>query len=303
MTKRLILNFEYKGLTVYGDTWLAKDTLKECGGRWDPLRHTWVLPHSTKAELLTALKSTPDFASFAIDDRAKVNLALCNCDRGLLVTGDTFPVKEVLKTAGGTWDPALQGWVFKETIEKSHVLSFLRGSADIAKVDDKANASDATSKSRVLAIANVHKAPLPVRDVKQLRSEPLPIRDKPSRGEAIVALKGASASNARENLSVVAERPDGRATGKKKVVETLKKQQTVKTRRDGSKVIVETELKRRVISDAKSPRAKKAKNSSVSSKPRKATKSTTKKVPMKSVVKKLKKETPGARARSSKKKR
>eukprot|EP00747_Dinoflagellata_sp_TGD_P193669 gnl/TRDRNA2_/TRDRNA2_60136_c0_seq1.p1 gnl/TRDRNA2_/TRDRNA2_60136_c0~~gnl/TRDRNA2_/TRDRNA2_60136_c0_seq1.p1 ORF type:complete len:239 (+),score=48.39 gnl/TRDRNA2_/TRDRNA2_60136_c0_seq1:37-753(+) len=57
--------------------------------------------------------------------------------RGLLVTGDTFDAKDILKINGGRWDAMLKGWIFPFD-GKQDLLEALRAAATNIKVDDGA---------------------------------------------------------------------------------------------------------------------------------------------------------------------
>eukprot|EP00930_Biecheleria_cincta_P019717 TRINITY_DN14982_c0_g1_i3.p1 TRINITY_DN14982_c0_g1~~TRINITY_DN14982_c0_g1_i3.p1 ORF type:complete len:210 (-),score=40.56 TRINITY_DN14982_c0_g1_i3:127-756(-) len=67
-------------------------------------------------------------------------LALRFHSRGLLVTGDTFPVKEELKALKGRWDAMLQGWLFPFD-GKQKLLQGLRENGISASMDDRAKVS------------------------------------------------------------------------------------------------------------------------------------------------------------------
>jgi len=64
-------------------------------------------------------------------------VALAWAEWGLVVTGDTFRAKELLKSHGGRWDAARKGWLF-ETDGKAALLKALRDSPDIGDVKDDA---------------------------------------------------------------------------------------------------------------------------------------------------------------------
>merc|ERR1719433_1010347 len=56
---------------------------------------------------------------------------------GLLVTGDTFTVKEVLKNFGGRWDPEQRGWTFQR-VDPEALRAALRSSKDGVRIKDQA---------------------------------------------------------------------------------------------------------------------------------------------------------------------
>jgi len=55
---------------------------------------------------------------------------------GLLVTGDTFAAKEILKSFGGRWDPEQWGWTLHR-VDPEAVKAALRSSKDVARIKDQ----------------------------------------------------------------------------------------------------------------------------------------------------------------------
>jgi len=131
------LSFHVKGLLVTGETYGVKELLKLQGGRWDAELRGWVFPFDEKQELLRALTMWLEGRELAVRDGAKVKLSLASDDGGreLVVAGETFPVKALLKSEGGTWTPAIKAWTFRNCT-RTELVKVLRGSPDVACVEE-----------------------------------------------------------------------------------------------------------------------------------------------------------------------
>lgn len=132
----LVLEFHSRSLVASGNTFAVRETLKSLGGRWDSQLKVWTFPFEAKQELLKGLKHLPASEALVIDDRAKVKLILAvpaDAELGFLVSGETFPVKELLKELGGTWNPKLKSWSFRSELKQ--LLRDLRSSSDISEVE------------------------------------------------------------------------------------------------------------------------------------------------------------------------
>lgn len=132
----LVLEFQSRGLVASGNTFAVRETLKSLGGRWDAQLKVWTFPFEVKKALLKGLKHLPSSESLTIDDRAKVKLSLAvpaDTELGFLVSGETFPVKELLKELGGTWNSKLKSWSFRSELKQ--LLRDLRSSSDISEVE------------------------------------------------------------------------------------------------------------------------------------------------------------------------
>ena len=57
--------------------------------------------------------------------------------RGLVVTGETFAVRRLLKDQGGRWERILSGWVFPHDA-KAKLLGLLQAAEDAPPVEDRA---------------------------------------------------------------------------------------------------------------------------------------------------------------------
>jgi len=100
----------HSGLLVTGDTFAVKDILKSFGGRWDPEQRGWSLHRVDPEALRAALRSSKDVGR--IKDQGLVDLQLSHGPQGLVVAGQTYPVRTLLASEGGVWDAGLGGWRF-----------------------------------------------------------------------------------------------------------------------------------------------------------------------------------------------
>eukprot|EP00929_Paragymnodinium_shiwhaense_P006471 TRINITY_DN10998_c0_g1_i1.p1 TRINITY_DN10998_c0_g1~~TRINITY_DN10998_c0_g1_i1.p1 ORF type:complete len:258 (+),score=83.94 TRINITY_DN10998_c0_g1_i1:109-882(+) len=222
MAPKLSLSFQSRGLVVTGDTYHLRTLFKELEGRWDASQKAWVFPHHFKAELLKALKRSPDGVDASIQDAAKLKLKVGTCEDGLLVSGETFPLKEFLKEElRGTWNPSSRGWLVKDK-KKASLLSTLRRHADVAEVEDDTE-----------ALALVAKAP----------------SSSAGPGGALRPVATPQRKGGRE-LEV-----KGAASGKLKVTEAVKRKRSTEHAADGSrKAATEAESKQRRITCKKTGR-------------------------------------------------
>merc|ERR1719329_2021337 len=99
---KLFLAVHSRGLIVTGDTYGLKESLKDEGGKWDSFAKGWVFPLEQKVELSRMLRALKEVDS--IEDKALVKLSMEPCERGLMVSGETFQLKEFFKDRGGSWD-------------------------------------------------------------------------------------------------------------------------------------------------------------------------------------------------------
>ena len=76
-------------------------------------------------------------------------VTLRNYKRAVLVEGDTYPIKDLLKDASGSWNPSLQAWVFPQDHRQAlQVLLAQTGTTGIAAERDKAAAAAATARRK-----------------------------------------------------------------------------------------------------------------------------------------------------------
>lgn len=128
----LLLKNDSRGFIVCGDTYTLKDMLKAEGGKWNSMEKGWVFPLTQKAALKRALKALKEVER--VDDKAILNVFIQTSDEALIVKGETFHFRELLKAEGGRWDGETKCWVFK-TQQKQAVIATLRASesAEIAE--------------------------------------------------------------------------------------------------------------------------------------------------------------------------
>ena len=109
---KVSLEFHSCGLMVKGDTDVVRNVLKTLGGRWDDVMKAWLFPFDAKEKIIIGLRVCGHNDTITVEDRAEVRLTLSTFESGILVTGQTFPVKEFLKCRGGIWNATLKGWFF-----------------------------------------------------------------------------------------------------------------------------------------------------------------------------------------------
>lgn len=85
---------------VTGNTYNVRDGLKALGGRWDAANKGWAVPAS-RAEEARALVAGQTAAPKA---------APAPTGETVLVTGNTYPVRDALVALGGRWDGTAKGW-------------------------------------------------------------------------------------------------------------------------------------------------------------------------------------------------
>lgn len=112
---KLVLELQLgKQLLVTGQTFDVKEFLKEQGGRWDSIAKGWTFAVGeaglieTKQALTSALRASKLITS--IDDKAYAKCGVQTALDGVLVLGDTYVLKEWMKSQGFVWKPELKGW-------------------------------------------------------------------------------------------------------------------------------------------------------------------------------------------------
>lgn len=232
----LALSFHARGLLVGGDTYRVKELLKSAGGRWDAELKGWVCPFDGKRAVLDALAASHEGQALAVRDGAKVRLGLAvgsGAGRELLVTGETFPVKALLKQEGGTWTPAIKAWTFRHST-RAELLKALRASPDVERVEDDEPGPSTPQR--------------------------LPARQGPAADEGASAAKGI-VKGKRQGKQALALKDGGgeqqeqqlqpRKKDGLKVVESGKRASKAERRADGSQAKTEEEKKERKISCAR----------------------------------------------------
>jgi len=157
---KVVLSWAAWGLAVTGDTFGAKEALKQRGGKWDAGRKAWVFPSEAKVEVLEALR---DMSGLKVEDKARAALTIAFVEdgEGIAVTGETFPVKSLLRGLEGKWSKPSSSWVFPVASLQA-LRQALCASGDVGEVVDHTKDAKAprawqsveaaaTPKSRVVA--------------------------------------------------------------------------------------------------------------------------------------------------------
>lgn len=116
---RLSITTERVGRRTYvrGATFPIRDALRGAGAHWDAESKAWWLGDDEKARAIAARHAVPVVEALPAAPGASVA-------RMVLVTGNTFPVKDQLKAMGGRWNADAKGWevpASKETEAKALV--------------------------------------------------------------------------------------------------------------------------------------------------------------------------------------
>merc|ERR1739841_426146 len=89
------------------------------GGRWQGSLQGWLFPRSKSESVVHELRASghevqdaDQLGSAAHPLAMPASGSLIAGAQGLLITGDTRPVKDLLKALGGCWQGSLQGWLF-----------------------------------------------------------------------------------------------------------------------------------------------------------------------------------------------
>lgn len=252
MKKGLVLQFHSRGLLVTGDTWPIKLHLKEMKGRWDPMLQGWLFQFEFKQELLQGLRDNAVPAP--VEDRAKVQVVLAACSKGVAVTGETFPVKDFLRKSGGAWDPKLKAWTF-QNIAQAQLSKLLKASPDIGTVSiekptvssivvlepsaRRPVASPANSKPRALTSGSELAKASPTRlngKQKQLKNTSQPTSHS---GKKVVETQKRVVKAARK------------ADGSKEGTQVDKKQQKISCKRTGAHIQTTSVTKKRKVKETK----------------------------------------------------
>lgn len=255
----LALSFSQRGLEVTGETFTIRELLKAQGGRWDPALVAWTLAFDGKQKLLQGLLDAgSDVAALCskVEDNAKVNLTLGLCARGLILTGSTFPVKEILKNHGGVWNAASKGWLFQGR-SCGEFAKVLRSCPDIGTVsfdDSRENLAvsvatplrhNAGNSAAVLTLARPSGVSGCMRDEKQTPSPPK-CSGGGSRGVASTVKRLRGKQGAKSQPAQIEK--SGSISKNHKVVEVGKQLSKAELRKDGSRADTQVMKKERKIS-------------------------------------------------------
>jgi len=258
----LVLELHKRGLIITGRSFFVKDLLKSLGGKWDPMVKGWLFVidedvPAAKAKLLRSLNETAQVA--LVEDRAVISLSIERREHGILVFGNTFPIRELLKGQGGKWDAVGKAWVFRVLrAHQEELIAALRSSGLIgglenasvvvaASASKKATAStDARSDSAMNALAIKDATPERKGDRSECSSQQkgraLASRAlQPTCSELQLGSKQSTAS-----LGIQANK----CSSNLKVIEKVRKVRLTKKTGDGSKQVeTEAETKERRLCD------------------------------------------------------
>jgi len=67
-------------------------------------------------------------------------LVFTQTDEGIVVTGKTYDVKDVLKSAGASWEPISSGWIFRGKRDLEELLGSIREDVLAATLATKSRA-------------------------------------------------------------------------------------------------------------------------------------------------------------------
>jgi hypothetical protein len=93
-------------LVVSGDTYSHRTAIKSMGGKWNKDKKGWQFSMSDYATVEAwAILFTEESLKFPLEDT----------EGGFFIGGDTFKVKDTLKTMGAKWDKEKKSWKFPES--------------------------------------------------------------------------------------------------------------------------------------------------------------------------------------------
>lgn len=252
--KGLALRFHSRGLLVTGNTFPLKEELKALKGRWDAMLQGWLFPFDGKHKLLQGLRETCTSAS--IDDRAKVGLLLGVCSRGILVSGETYPIKEFLRESGGVWESKLRGWAFKD-VTSAQLTKQLKQSPDVGTVSvetPKSSSSLVVLEQRPVASPATAR-PKALLAASELKAAPKRLNGKQT-GSAQGKLKRGSPSavNSKSRVEETAKRTvkaTRKDDGSREGVQVDKRRQKISCRHTGAHIQTTSVTKKRKIQETK----------------------------------------------------
>jgi hypothetical protein len=274
---RFVLTFHSKGLLCTGDTYNSRELLKQQGGRWDAFLKGWVFPFEAKEDVLKTLGRE---SAGKIEDRAKVKLTLDvrHKSEQLVVSGETFPVKFFLKDLGGTWNPTLKAWTFKDQ-DDSLFIQILRKCPDVGSVEvHKGSGSRVADMSDLVvfegrrAIATpsrnaassqapgnvVSKSVLDKKHVEELKdvqpSSKSAVSGKQSASSKLQKKQPASLESGESKIVVVGKRTtkaEQHADGSRAKTDTDKKERKISCKRTGAHVQTESVTRKRKVVESR----------------------------------------------------
>ncbi|KAJ8607688.1 hypothetical protein CTAYLR_007306 [Chrysophaeum taylorii] len=156
-----------EGVLVSGDTWKAKDLLRQLGGTWSKGVGAWVLSAGTADSVATGLET----AGFGVERKtgnlaartealeaskaeavAKTNAAATlqvePHKRAIIVKGETRKVSDALKALGGKWNRTLGGWVFSQK-QQHRVVEVLKADpTNTVTLDDALDSATSAAEKK-----------------------------------------------------------------------------------------------------------------------------------------------------------
>jgi len=104
------------GNVISGNTYRVKDLISHYGGQWDGKTKDWVMPNAESTKMMRDVMAGKYNASTASPAPRVSSPAAAP----LVIHGATFGIKDVIKSAGGRWNPNGKNWLMpnQEAVEK-----------------------------------------------------------------------------------------------------------------------------------------------------------------------------------------
>lgn len=131
---------------IRGATYPIRDTLRNAGAHWDADEKAWWIGDDAKAQAIATAHAVP-----VTEAPAPASTPTGAPARMVLVTGNTYPVKDALRAMGGRWNGTAKGWevpAAKEAEARALVASApVQPKASGAKYEIKAGMVTPTKRS------------------------------------------------------------------------------------------------------------------------------------------------------------
>jgi hypothetical protein len=105
MTMTITLRDEGKRIYFTGNTFPAKDAIKNIGGKWDADAKAWWIGSAKRAEAVALVTE-----STMAQDRAAASLPALT-GKLVPVPGNTYAARGALRDLGASWDAASKAWM------------------------------------------------------------------------------------------------------------------------------------------------------------------------------------------------
>ncbi len=183
-TQKIHVKVTDVGIFVYGNTYAIKDQLKNLGFTWDPLAQEWVLDHSrirarnidVKRVVEELKKMGANISAYdetvekaietlaELKDMVKVEIASLS----ITVVGNTFPIKDLLKGLGFTWNPSSKRWTLDYVTVGARGIDVREVVEELKKLQ---NAVIIVEKNKTLdeVIERLTEASIPYRGLRKAR--------------------------------------------------------------------------------------------------------------------------------------